>query len=236
MIKWTFILLLSNLFGDTIVYNHYPPKLFWKPKPKPTIKVLEDVEFRGITDNFLIYHKNWGVFGNRLYQIPCNDVIDAKDTSGYLIQYKCNENTFDSALYTRNEIVHSSTRNARFNGSFGFLNDRMLGSFLGFSYDIMQSRTDELFLGLGCFIPPYLSTSSLGWKHYLSKSNSSFYSIVTIQKVYLSIFSKTSSRFMTTVAIGCEAEISSKYSLQFGLFLHPQAEKRLIPYLKMDFP
>tara|TARA_B100000315_G_scaffold249382_1_gene280499 strand:+ start:380 stop:1081 length:702 start_codon:yes stop_codon:yes gene_type:complete len=233
MIKWTFILLLSNLFGDTIVYNHYPPKLFWKPKPKPTIKVLEDVEFRGITDNFLIYHKNWGVFGNRLYQIPCNDVIDAKDTSGYLIQYKCNENTFDSALYTRNEIVHSSTRNARFNGSFGFLNDRMLGSFLGFSYDIMQSRTDELFLGHGFFIPPHLMTSSLGWKHYFSKSKSSFYSIVAIQN--LRILS-LGSAFIPTVALGYEVETSSKYLLQFGGFIHPQFEKGFIPYLKMDFP
>ena len=174
MIKWTFILLLSNLFGDTIVYNHYPPKLFWKPKPKPTIKVLEDVEFRGITENFLVYHKNWGIVGNRLYQIPCNDVIEVKDTSGYLIQYKCNENTFDLALNSRNEIVHNSSpaRNARLNFSIGLFNDRMFASICGLSYDLMQSKTDDLFIGQGFIIFPYIMTSSLGWKHYFSKSKS----------------------------------------------------------------
>ena len=93
MIKWIFILLLSNLFSDTIVYNHYPPKLFWKAKPKPTIKVLEDVKYRGITRNYLISQKDWGVLGNRLYEIPCNDVIEAKYTNGSLIQYNCNEDT-----------------------------------------------------------------------------------------------------------------------------------------------
>ena len=87
------LLFLGNLFGDAIIYNNYPPKLFWKQKPK--IKVLDNVEYMGITDNHLISRKSWGLLGNRLYQIPCDDVIEVKDRLGDSIQYNCNENTYE---------------------------------------------------------------------------------------------------------------------------------------------
>ena len=116
MMKWVFILLLSNLFGDTIVYNHYPQTLFfWKQKSNPTIKVLDNVKYRGITMNYLISQEDGGVLGNRLYQIPCHDVIEAKYTDGSLIQYNCNEDTYEDISNIVNEDSGIQYSNFKYN-------------------------------------------------------------------------------------------------------------------------
>ena len=250
------LLSVGYVFGDTIVYNHYPPTLlFSEQKSNPTIKVLDNVNYQGITMNYLISKKPWGLF----IQIPCHDVIEAKYTDGSLIQYNCEEDTYDLAkldLYTRNEIVPNSyfPRNARFNVSIGFSGDRVFGSIFSLSYDLSQSSTDELYLAYGQILGGWIRLASLGWKHYFrtikskkdfSVSKASFYSIASIQYFWMGRFQigvgnttivdvPAGGKFVPLVAIGYEFGTINPIQIGFNYVIG--APKPLFPYIKMDIP
>ena len=182
------LVLFGNLFGDSIIYNDYPIKLFWKPKPEPIIKKINNVHYIGIYDNYLIYTKNNSIVGNRIYHIPCKDVINAKFENGLSIQYNCNKNTIMDLNFKKqiNSIDTSFSRDSRFGFSIGMINDRAINGVLGIgiSYDLKQTRKDELFIA-GTSFPLVIHSFSWGWKHYSNPNKSSSgYSIIGIQHIH----------------------------------------------------
>ena len=67
--------------------------------------------------NYLISQQDWGV----LTQIPCHDVIEAKYTDGSLIQYYCDEDTYEDEALSNMNIVNEDSEIQYSNFKFNYL-------------------------------------------------------------------------------------------------------------------
>ena len=96
------------------------------------------------------------------------------------------------------------------NISLGLFDDKTGLSFIGYTYDIIQTEMDEFFIGGGTMIVAF--TGSVGWKHYYKKSKFSFYSVLSGLGVMLMGFSG----FMPTASFALEYNLSKRTQVKIG--------------------
>ena len=126
-------------------------------------------------------------------------------------------------------------RDERGNVSVGLNDNRMPYTILSTSYDLLQTRTDEFYCGIGSLLVfPLLSISS-GWKHYFSVNKSSIY--FSLSYVYFQGTLHTNQlgdisleQYISTISFGYEYETFSGQLLQLGMTNYH------LPFLKMEVP
>ena len=101
---------------------------------------------------------------------------------------------------------------SKHNISIGMFDDKTGFSFIGYTYNIRQTKMDKFFIRGGTMIVGF--TSSTGWKHYFKKSKLSLYSALSGQGfIHFGGYG-----FMPTVALGAEYILTKSYQVKFGFF------------------
>lgn len=120
------------------------------------------------------------------------------------------------------------------NISFGMFDDKTGFSFIGYTYDIRQTKIDEYFIGGGTMIVGF--TGSAGWKHYYKKSKISFYSVLSGQAVIHMGFSG----LMPNASLGLEYNLSKRTQVKIGgmgaiLLDGTSVEAGVLPFVGLNF-
>ena len=120
------------------------------------------------------------------------------------------------------------------NISLGLFDDKTGFSFIGYTYDIRQTKIDEYFIGGGTMIVGF--TGSAGWKHYYKKSKLSFYSVLSGQAVIHMGFSG----LMPNASLGLEYNLSKRTQVKIGgmgaiLLDGTSVEAGVLPFVGLNF-